>query len=32
MDSIDMAHDRDKWQALENVVPSGSIKYGKSLD
>jgi len=34
MDWIELAEDRDMWQALVNVVmkPSGSIKCGKFLD
>jgi len=32
MDSIGLAEDRDKWQALVNAVPSGSIKCGEFLD
>jgi hypothetical protein len=34
MDWINLVQDRDKWQALMNVInePSGSIKGGEFLD
>jgi len=33
MDWIELAHDRDRWRALEcGSEPSGSIKCGEFLD
>ena len=32
MDWIDLAQNRDKWQALANKVTSHSIKCGEFLD
>jgi hypothetical protein len=34
VDWIHLAHDRDQWQALENMVliPSGSINFQEFLD
>jgi hypothetical protein len=32
MDWIDLAQDKDKWRALLNAVPSGSIESGEFSD
>ena len=32
MDFVDLANDKDRWRALENVVMTFGIKCGEFLD